>query len=187
MGRSGERQGYLGILSYSVLPRALTFVVIASMILPARLFTVLALLCGLFVTGCMSPPRVGEITVTAVEFITPAHALSQPRAVLTLRFINENSIPVALSGSKHKLYLNGTFVGEIENTEAVGLAPSNIKNHDVAIFFENLALVRQLASQPNPVVSYRLVNVMEYRESDEKNYLKSETNSTIDLSSLVGK
>jgi len=46
--------------------------------------------------------------------------------------------------------------------------------------------VRQLASQANPVVRYRLVNVMEYRENEEKSYLKSETNSTIDLSSLVG-
>tara|TARA_R110002094_G_C4768667_1_gene200176 strand:+ start:105 stop:512 length:408 start_codon:yes stop_codon:yes gene_type:complete len=135
----------------------------------------------------MSPPRVGEITVTLVEFTAPAHALSQPRAVLTLRFINENLIPVALEGSKHKLYLNGTYVGKIENTEAVGLAPSSVKTHDVTIFFENLALVRQLASQANPIVSYRLVNVMEYRQNQEKNYLKSETNSTIDLSSLLGK
>jgi LEA14-like dessication related protein len=157
------------------------------MILPARLFTVLALLCGLFVTGCMTTPKVGEITVTIVEFTSSSNLLSQPRASLTLRFINENLIPVALSASKHKLYFNGTFVGEIENTKAVGLAPSSAKTHDVAIFFQNLALVRQLASKPNPVVSYRLVNVMEYRNSDEKNYLKSETNSTIDLSSLVGK
>ena len=149
------------------------------MILPARLLTAFALLCGFFITGCMSPPRVGEITVTLVEFTAPAHALSQPRAVLTLRFINE--------GSKHKLYLNGTYVGKIENTEAVGLAPSSVKTHDVTIFFENLALVRQLASQANPIVSYRLVNVMEYRQNQEKNYLKSETNSTIDLSSLLGK
>ena len=156
------------------------------MILPARLLSVLALLSSLFVSGCLSPPKVGEITVTIVDFTAPAHALSQPRAVLTLRFINENFIPVALSGSKHKLYLNGTFVGEIVNTEAVGIAPSNIKTHDVTIFFENLALVRQLASQANPVVRYRLVNVMEYRENEEKSYLKSETNSTIDLSSLVG-
>ena len=153
------------------------------MILPARLLTAFALLCSFFVTGCMTPPKVGE---TLVEFTAPAHALSQPRAVLTLRFINENLIPVALEGSKHKLYLNGTYVGEIENNEAVGLAPSSAKTHDVAIFFENLALVRQLATQANPVVSYRLVNVMEYRQSQEKSYLKSETNSTIDLSSLLG-
>lgn len=157
------------------------------MILTARLLTIFALLSGFFVTGCMSPPKVGEITVTLLEFKAPAHALAQPRAVLTLRFINENLIPVALEGSKHKLYFNGTFVGEIDNTEAVGLAPSSIKNHDATIFFENLALVRQLAMQDNPVVNYRLVNVMEYRQNEEKNYLKSETNSTIDLSSLVGK
>lgn len=157
------------------------------MILPARLFTVLALLCGLFATGCMSTPRVGEITVTVVEFTPSANALSQPGAVLTLRFINENLIPVALSGSKHKLYFNGTYVGKIENTKAVGLAPSSAKTHDVTISFENLAFVRQLALRGDPVVSYRLVNSMEYREWEEKIYLKSETNSTIDLSSLVGK
>ena len=70
----------------------------ALMILPARLLSVLSLLSSLFVTGCLSPPKVGEITVTIVDFTAPAHALSQPRAVLTLRFINENFIPVALSG-----------------------------------------------------------------------------------------
>lgn len=160
-------------------------VVILRMSLSARLFTVFALLSSLLFTGCVTPPRVGEITVMVVEFKPSPQGLRQPRAVMTLRFINENLIPVALEGSKHKLYLNGTFVGEAVNTEAVGLAPSSSRIHDVAIFFENIDLVRQLATSDNPVVNYRLTNVMEYRQSGEKEYLKSEISSTLDLSPLV--
>lgn len=151
----------------------------------ARILTTLILFCGLFVSGCQSPPSVGEITVTVVEFKPMGRSFTDSRAVVTLRFINENVVPVALEGSKHKLYLNGSFAAEIINTEAIGLAPTSAKTLDVAISFENPALVRQLAASGSSHTSYRLNSMLEYLREDEKEYLKSETNGTLDLSQLT--
>ncbi len=157
------------------------------MSLPFRLLSIVALCCGVLLAGCQSPPKVGEITVTIVDATSPGQTLTQSRAILSLRFINENLVPVALEGSKHKLYLNGTYVGEAVNGSPIGLAPSSTRIQEVPIIFENTELVRRLAQSSNPVVSYRLVNVMEYRKSDETEYLKSETNATIDLSGLISR
>ena len=161
------------------------FGVVIGHMIPARILTTFALFCGLFLLGCQSPPSVGEITVTVVEVKTLGHRLNEPQVIITLRFINENVVPVALEGSTHKLYLNGTFVGEAINLEAIGLAPTSAHTRDVSISFENPALVQQLAASGNSHVSYRLKSMLEYLREDEKEYLKSETNGTVDLSQLT--
>ncbi|MCF7688835.1 MAG: LEA type 2 family protein [Cephaloticoccus sp.] len=152
----------------------------------ARYLTCLVLLSALFVTSCQTTSKIGAIGVTVVDFKPTGSSLLESRAIMTLRFINENLSPVAFSGSTHKLYLNGTYVGKAVNNQAVGLAPISTTTQDVAVFFENVALVNQFARLgQNTEVSYRLTSVLFYQQGDEKDEYDVETNGSIDLAPLL--
>jgi len=141
---------------------------------------------GLLFTGCLSTPPIGEISVSVENFQPIGASLAEARAIMNVRFVNENLVPVAFSGSTHKLYLNGTYVGKAVNIEPIGLAPLSISVRDVVISFDNLALIRQLTSgDRDTVVSYRLNSVMSYQQGDDKEELKAETNGSLDLAPLA--
>ena len=152
----------------------------------ARPLTFIALLFGLLLAGCQSRSSLGEISVTLVDIKPTGSSLFESRAIMTLRYINENLVPAAFSNSTHKLYLNGTYVGKAVNNQPVGLAPTSTTTRDVAVFFENLQLVKQLAALgQNPEVSYRLTSVLFYQRGDEKEQLTADTSGSIDLSPLL--
>ncbi len=152
----------------------------------ARPLTFLALLFSLLLAGCQSPSSVGEIAVTVVDIKPTGSSLFESRAIMTLRFINENIMPVAFSNSTHKLYLNGTYVGNAVNNQPVGLAPTSTQTLEVALFLENLKLINQLSrlSQSNEV-SYRLTSTLSYQAGDEKDKIKADTSGSIDLTPLL--
>ena len=107
---------------------------------------------------------------------------------MALRFINENLAPVAFPSSTHKLYLNGTYVGKVLNNQAVGIPAANTSTVDVAVFFGNPGLVRQLAgSSDGHAVSYRLTSSMEYQRGDQTETIKADTSGSVDLTPLLGK
>lgn len=151
-----------------------------------RLLTVCVLLCGLFTAGCATRTSIGEVSVTLVDIKPAGSTLLESRAIMTLRYINENVIPVAFAGSNHKLYLNGTYVGKAVNSQAIGLAPTSTATQEVAVFFDNLQLIKQLANMGQTrTVSYKLESSMIYKKGDEIEYIPSVTSGSIDLSSLT--
>jgi LEA14-like dessication related protein len=153
----------------------------------ARLLSGFALGFALLLAGCQTRSSIGEISVTVVDFQPTGSSLLESRAIMTLRFINENLAPVAFSGSTHKLYLNGTYVGKAVNNQAVGIPSASTNTVDVAVFFENLALVKQLASlDRNSEVSYRLTSVLFYRRGDDEEKIKADTSGRLDLAPLLG-
>jgi LEA14-like dessication related protein len=188
LGRNRERQGTLGVLTT---PLASSLAVAAQLssddyMTSARFLITITLFFGIFLAGCQTTSKVGEITVTIVDIKPAGSSLFESRAIATLRFINENLVPAAFSESTHKLYLNGTYVGKAVSNQAIGLAPTSTTTQEVAVFFENLQLIKQLSNLgQNSVVSYRLNSVLFYQQGDEKEQLKAESNGSIDLAPLL--
>ena len=116
-----------------------------SPMITARLISGFALGFALLLAGCQTRSSIGEISVTVVDFQPTGSSLAEARAIMALRFINENLAPVAFTSSTHKLYLNGTYVGKVLNNQAVGIPAANTSTVDVSVFFGNPGLVRQLA------------------------------------------
>jgi Conserved secreted protein len=145
----------------------------------------LLLLPLFFFTGC-SGPRPGGIAVTLVDIRPTSATVLESTAVLTLRLTNENIAPLGFSGSAHKLYLNGNFVGRAVNNDPFGIPPLTSVTREVTVHLENLSLLRQLiAVRDSQTASYRLDNVLHQTVYEERTEMKSESRGSIDLRSFA--
>lgn len=150
----------------------------------------LPLLCAslLFLPACQNvAARLGEVTVTVVDIRPAGGTVFESQAVLTLRFINENVTPFGITGTTHKLYLNGKYVGKAVNDQAFGIPPLNTTTREVTLMLENTALLRQLlALRGETEVSYRLDTVILLRDGDMTVKLPTRTEDRLDLQALQG-
>lgn len=140
----------------------------------------------LLFAGCQSDnKRLGAISVSVVDLKPAGATLLEARAVLTLRFINENITPFGISGSTHKLYFNDTYVGTAVNNEPFGLPLLSTTTHDVTLLMENLALIQQvLALRDQQTVSYRLESVIFTTIGNDDLKLVTRNSGKLDLQSL---
>jgi LEA14-like dessication related protein len=143
-------------------------------------------LCAMtFVAGCSSFKLTG-VTVSLVD-IKPAEATAlESSAVLTLRYSNENVIPIGLSGSSHKIYLNGSYVGKALSKDPVGLAALTSTTQDVTVRFENLALMRQfVAMRERQTAAYKIESVLYVTSGEEELNIKTSNSGSVDLRALT--
>lgn len=156
--------------------------------LPLRLFSrCVALSLGLacaVLAGCNSFQLSG-VTVSLVDFKPASTALLESSAVLTLRYTNDNVIPIGLSGSSHKVYFNGSYVGKAVSKEPLGLAALTTATQDVTVRFENLALLQQLvAMRERQAASYKIASVLYVTSGEEKLDIKTASSGSVDLRTL---
>lgn len=143
---------------------------------PLRYISGLLLLGALILTGCQTRPRMGEITtvVDAVKLSSP----SGDRGVVTLRFVNENIVPISFASSTHTLSLNGTTVAEINNPQPLGLAPLTESTRDFTVDFTKPALLQQLDHEK---AGYRLESRVTTQAGDKLDRTKSETSGHVTI------
>lgn len=151
-----------------------------------RFLSVFTLLCGLLVAGCQTRYSVGEVSLAVVDLKPIGSSMLESRAVMTIRYFNENVVPIAFSGTSHKLYLNGSYVGKAVSNQAVGLPPASTITQEVVVFFENAQLINQLINvSRSQSVSYRLESTLTYQKGDDTERIPAEAKGTIDLSALL--
>lgn len=141
-----------------------------------RLFALLSPV--LLLAACMSGPKPGGVTVTAVSLQVSGNEL---RAPLMLHFANENIVPLGYSSSVHKIYLNGTYVGKALNDQPIGLPPMNEANREVYLQIENAAFVRQLAAGGSHPVHYRIETVLRQTVDEDKLQIKTASEGSLEL------
>lgn len=159
--------------------------------MPHRFFLhvswLLAGVIALFASGCMSKYSLGGITVNLVNFLPANAALLESSGVMTLRYTNENTIPIGLSGSVHKVYLNGSYVGKAVSKQPLGLTALSTATQDVTVNFENLALVKQLVSmRDQKSASYKVESTLYLTSGEEDLSIKTQSTGSVDLQALSG-
>jgi len=140
---------------------------------------------GLFLTGCGSSGKLGGVNVTVLGLRSALPGLQESQAILTVRYVNENVVPVGLSSTRHKLYLNGTYVGQAVSSEAVGLPQLSAITRDVTVALNNasmIGLIRSMAA--NPQAGYKLESVLYVIAGEEKLEIKTQNSGAVDLSGL---
>lgn len=143
---------------------------------PLRFITGLLLLSGLLLTGCQTRPPMGEITsvVDAIK-LTSANG---DRGIVTLRYANENIVPVSFASSTHVLSLNGNKVAEINDPKPLGLAQLTSTTRDFPVDFTNPTLMREL---DHAVAGYRLDSVLLTQSLDKKEKIKGNTSGHVTI------
>jgi len=151
-------------------------------------FSLLALLAGLAFSGCQTRYKISGIAI-AVTDLQPTAASSSTgnhrRIVMTLRFFNDNIMPVAFAETTHKLYLDGTYVGVATNRQALGLPPAGNVEREVFIEIEKPQVLQQIAARSGAgPVNYRLASNIRYRAGNEAENIPVQSRGQIDLSTL---
>ena len=144
-------------------------------------------LVSLLLAGCSGAGSSfrGGLSVSLVDFRPTEASLLESQGKLTLRFTNETIAPLGYSGSTHKLYLNGQYVGKAVSDQPFGVPPLSTVTQDVTMQFENLSLVRQLISvRDTQTASYRLESVLFQTVYEDKYQIKVTSNGSLDLRSL---
>lgn len=143
-------------------------------------------LAALFTTACSSGYKLNGISVSIVNVAPAGAALLETSGVMTLRYTNENTIPIGLSGSVHKVYLNGSYVGKAVSKQPLGLAALTTATQDVTVNFENLALVKQLVSmREQKSASYKVDSVLYLTSGEEEMNIKTSNTGSVDLRALA--
>lgn len=107
--------------------------------------------------GCASFVAAEQLQVSVVDLRPGASTVWETEVELAVRVTNEGDRPVALSGSAHMLWINGTAVGRGVSHEAVTVPALGTAVVRVTVHLENLALIRKAAElREAPQVSYRL-------------------------------
>ncbi|PTY06422.1 hypothetical protein DB347_13430 [Opitutaceae bacterium EW11] len=150
----------------------------------------LPLLIGVVVlSSCSTDFKLSGISISITDFRPKNATLLETEAAMTLRYMNENVVPIAVSGSTHKLYLNGTYVGKSVSKEAVGLPSLNTATQTVPVYMENLALVQKLLtlSEGTTAISYRLESELFVLVGEEHDSVKIVSSGQLDLSGFAPK
>lgn len=143
-------------------------------------------LCVIVLAGCSSAALREGLSVSLVDFRPTEASLLESRGTLTLRFTNETIAPLGYSGSSHKLYLNGKYVGKAVSDKPFGVPPLNTVTQDISVQFENLALVRQLiAARDSQSVSYMLESVVFQTVYEDDFKIKLKAQGSLDFRGLV--
>lgn len=142
-----------------------------------RLLAALMLLTGLLCTGCHNNVEYNTMSVRLLGFQPGADAT---HAVARLQFINEGLTAAGFSRSMHKLYLNGQYVGDIDNAEPFAMTPLKEFSRDLPLTLKNPAALRLSGGE----ASYRLNSTLFIQTGDERESVKRTMEGQVSLTPL---
>lgn len=143
-----------------------------------------AVLVAVVVAGCASLPRAGGVAVNLVSVVPQMSSLFETSAALTLRFTNEGTEPLRLTGSSHRIFLNGTYVGRAVTSESIAIPRLGTATQTMTAHLENLVLMRKAQELGNvPAVDYRIESRL--HPADERGTIGATASGELDLSGLL--
>ncbi len=120
---------------------------------------ILALLVVLLLTSCATAPDQGAFDVSVVNVTSGEATLWETRLEFVVRLQNATPNSVTLEGAAHKIYLNGTYIGQGLSNERVEVPRLGTTTQTVAVLLKNLTLMRKLIEfghSQNQTVTYRV-------------------------------
>lgn len=131
------------------------------------------LLVAFLFTGCATKvPALSSITMTLADVKTEGG-----RPVASIRYLNESVISIGLAATRHKIYVNGTLVGEATHTEAVGLA----SGLPVVIKIPLTSPAGTALPPPGSTISYRMENRLTVLVGDRRVNSDSDSAGSVTL------
>ena len=116
----------------------------------------------------------------------PRPDASGTSAELTLRYSNENVFPLAVQTTSGSLYLNNTYVGKFEQSDAVGLTKLGNATGKATLVVEKPAefqsIIKDTASAS---IAYRLASKLRLEIGEDKVTIKSESSGQIDRAQMT--
>jgi len=108
-------------------------------------------------SGCVTPPDPESFDVTLVNLAGGNATIWETEAVVTVRLQNATPNDITVTGARHKIYLNGTYVGQGLSSESVTVPRLGTTTQDIAVHLKNFTVVRKLIGmQETRVAAYKV-------------------------------
>lgn len=139
----------------------------------------IALLAALLMGGCASFIPDEDFDVTLVSVSSGEVQPWETTLVFTVRLQNAKPTPVTITGAAHKIYLDGTYIGQGLSNEKVTVPRLGDATAQVTVRIKNYTLARKLydASQ-NQKISYEVRSSL-YSESGGT--IRARRDGTLDI------
>lgn len=143
-------------------------------------FPALAAACILLWAGCASVTPAERASLSLAGLDSASSSIFETTLELTLRVTNESDQPLRLTGSSHKLTLNGSMIGSGVSHVALEVPPLATATFPVTIRMDNLKLLSRFGGGNLPTaIDYRLDSRLVTPASAAG--LKVRTEGTLDL------
>jgi LEA14-like dessication related protein len=146
------------------------------------------LVCLLIASGCNSNTKLGDVLVDITGY---QPVLGGNQAILTLRYTNENVFPIAIADTKGKLYLNGEYIGTVNQKTAVGipqLNPAtpqlNTATRQAELLIEHPEVLKIILAANSSSVTYRLESTLRIEASEDRIKIKTAYSGQLDATTL---
>lgn len=139
--------------------------------------------CCALLAGCSTPPKASGVSATLVGFRPLENSEVQNRATMTVRFTSEDVNADGFSSSTHKLYFNGVYVGQAENTTPIGLPPQGSATIDMTFVIEDPIMIRRSIGVSDQAL-YKMETELRYTDNGDIIRLKAHDEGKIPLAGL---
>jgi len=128
------------------------------------LFTVIALLCvALVIPACAVRPDTEDFDVTLVN-VAPGETsggVGEASLRFTIRLQNANPQPVSLTGSAHRIHINGVYVGQALSNAQTEVPRLGTITEEVTVILSTFKLARALYGvYRDQSASYRITSTL---------------------------
>lgn len=136
----------------------------------------------LFLAGCATPDRGGGLNVQLAGVSIGDVSLTGATGELTIEVINTSVIPYVVSKATHRLYLNGSLVGEAVSAESWGVQPQGRVKYKAVLKLANAQAFDALrALLGSGRLNYRIESRLVSNWGDDDETLKLDHSGVLDL------
>lgn len=108
-------------------------------------------------SGCVTPPDADSFDVSLVTLAGGNATLWETEAVVTVRLQNATPNDLTVTGAAHKLYLNGTYVGQGLSSEVITVPRLGTITQNITVHLKNFTVVRKvIGMQESRVAAYKV-------------------------------
>ena len=123
------------------------------------------LLLPLLLTSCSTFARREGVQVSLVNLALGESTVWETAVHFTTRIQNELPEPVVLNGAVHKIYLNGTYVGEGLSNERLEIPRLSTATQNITVHLRTVAMLTKLRGIIDAqAVDYKMTSLL-YTES----------------------
>ncbi len=123
------------------------------------------MLLPLLLASCSTFARREGVQVYLVNLALGESTVWETAVNFTIRIQNELPEPVLLNGAVHKIYLNGTYVGEGLSNERLEIPRLSTATQSVTVYLRNVTMLTKLRGTIDAqAVDYKMTSLL-YTES----------------------
>lgn len=151
----------------------------------ARPAAFVALLFAALLAGCNSTRDLSGFVVE-IESVDNVELSSGTAAVtVTLRYRNETLVPVGITASEHRLFLNGELIGEGETVRPIGTRANSSNTGSLVFELKTAeALNRLRAAIASGRANYEIQSVLRVLSGSQKLVSKTNNTGTLELGNI---